>query len=69
MAQWLAVSDWHSVLGDNLIGYCFQQYKSRLGAGEVKSPAVGSAGNKLSGFRRLPTLNETLFTYIKRGSY
>ena len=35
----------------------FQPYYPILVAGEM-TPAVGSAGNKLSGFRRLPTLNE-----------
>ena len=28
--------------------------------GRLKTPAVGSAGNKLSSFRRLPTLNKKL---------
>ena len=31
----------------------------RLGAGEVKTPAVGSCGNKRLGFRRLPVKKDT----------
>ena len=31
----------------------------RLGAGEVKTPALGSGGNKRLGFRRLPVKKDT----------
>ena len=35
-----------------------------MGAGEVKTPTMGSTGNKLSGFRCLPTLNKNFnFTF------
>ena len=62
--SWGPVSYWHPhvVMGYyHLIVHCFEQHYPRLCAGEVKTPVVGSAGNKLSGFRGLPTLNLYLY--------
>ena len=43
-------------------GYCFQQHFPSFGAGEVKTPALHSAGNKLSGFCQLPAFTFTMST-------
>ena len=57
-----------SVLNAFLIWYLFQQYKPRLGAGEVKIQALGSIGNKLfHPFRILIGLWVT--SHAQTGSY
>ena len=59
-----AVSDWYLVLGDILIGYCFQQTSLVWVLTEVKTPVVGSVANKRSSFRRLPKLNKIHFSDV-----